>query len=499
MKRNLLPALILALTLTAASPALATNYTQPPTVLTLVQTFNAPPAGQITGKDDASVLVHGWTRAPSYWSNDFRTSLNGALGTNTAFWDVWAFDWTQAAADSRPAIQQTAPTQVHELNAVLQGQYLAKTLLDQGSYDNIHLYGHSLGGRVVETAATILRQATSAPLQVTFLDAYTPYTWNLIYGSNSTWAEHIVNTDGLPDDTPAYTNSFFPNAYNIDVTAPRPPKPADWPSDSKYGHNWPRIWYKNTIDNYNPDFTKYAGLGYPTSMEFSLAGFPDTNNHPTGKVEHFTSNEDTLGPAGQLGGTKLTPISLVDFTSETNSPIKGKSSNNVYIDEADGYVLHMHAEPNTTEWCHIEYSTYSKADVLEFEFDFTTANDSMLSAYWDDDMVYAAKEKFALTNTWEDTGKISWRAETSNWSPISGTHTLSFRLDALAGAATDVKLRTIHTDALNSIPEPASGIAVLVCALAISAHPPRKRWRMSSLHLLPGVPIKDSRPTPDPF
>jgi len=411
----------------------------------ITDVFNQP-GTQITAKDNVIVLIHGWTSNPTYWANGLRTSLINRLGADANKWDIWCLDWETDAAGTG-GIFDTSPSQMNELRSQIQGQFVAKTLLAQ-NYKNIHIYGHSLGGRVTETAATILSQATNAPIETTFLDAYTPYGWDLVYGSTSTWSEHVVNTDDVP-----YTKDFFPNAYNIDVTAPKPPQPADWPADVNYGHNWPRVWMKNTVDNYVTPNTKYAGLGYPIEMEKDPANFAPAAAHPRGVVDVFGADEDTIDKRNNAPGQFLRNTAVV-------GPTVCDKSDNVVVDNG---IATLTSAADQNEWVNFDYTTSQTTDYIEFEFEFTTDVSGLLSFRWDNDLTWAARDQFALTNQWEKTGKIMWRNSFGN--RAAGAHTLSFRLDG-GSSGSSVELRTFSTGLL-TVPEPGVGavlmIGVMIC------------------------------------
>src|ERR1051325_52054 len=198
------PQKLIAITSLLLSTALAhAAPTAAPPAFTTANIYNAPIASETIHNDRANLIigVHGWTADPNLRrltgtdvcnNPGMKQTLTTALGANANQYDLWGLDWRQGANSGI----SNGPTTANEINAQLQGQYIAK-MIASGNYTNVQLMGHSLGGRVVETASSILKQVRPGiKLQDTFFDAYTPYNWRLVYGSNATYADsYYTNLD----------------------------------------------------------------------------------------------------------------------------------------------------------------------------------------------------------------------------------------------------------------------------------------------------------------
>ena len=420
----------------SAGASSATGDTAPPSP-NLNNVFNAPPVGALSGNHNLVVAVHGFKSDPTVWAANMVSSINSNVPSDT--WDTWAFDWSQDAANSL----SFTPTNVNIINAQLQGQYLAHMILT-GDYQNIQLIGHSLGGRVIQTAATVLNQTPSHPtIQTTFLDPYTPYNWNLIYGTNATWSDEIVNTTDWLN-----TNAYLANAFDVDVTAALAPK-----STFNEGHAWPYQWYQNTVSAYNPSAQTYAGLGFGLSLEEGAANWP-AGNPARGTV-------DIMNQAGTaIASTTTTPSTV--FRNQLNinpggqAAVLAKSSDNVVLGDN---LITMHTSNDMNEWVNLAFNPTAATNYIDFKFDFSTNEDGTLSVWLDNSLIYAALDSFALTNQWEDSGIITF----DSISP--GEHVLSYRLDSgPSDGGTTVQLEDINAG-LIAAPEPASAI---LCTSALT-------------------------------
>jgi pimeloyl-ACP methyl ester carboxylesterase len=287
--------MVLALALLGA-PASAAPPCDVPDALAIPNVYHDPLAGELNGRTKAVVIAHGVNSSPDAWVRDL-ANFNGeqpwvglqnswiaALGAAANQWDVWGLDWREGSTGSAiPATRQVAA-------AYLQGQFVAKKLL-AANRTHVHLVAHSLGGRVIETAATILRQAPNAPaVHTTFLDAYTPPFWEFVFGSTSTWSDHYYNYgSALALDDPSFTQSNFSTALNVNVTHFQLPKPEGY--GTFWGHAWPIHMYRDTIRSFGS--SPYGGYGYPYSLEALGAGNWPNLDPPPG-------TEVVLAPLGNV-------------------------------------------------------------------------------------------------------------------------------------------------------------------------------------------------------
>ena len=410
------------------------GQTAPPSP-NLNNVFNAPPVGALTGNHDLVVTVHGYDSSPAVWAQPMLNDILGQVPNDT--WDTWALDWSQ---DAKAGFPNLGPTTTQIINAQLQGQYLAHTILS-GNYQEVHLLGHSLGGRVIQSAATVLSQAPNAPtIQTTFLDPYTPTSWNFVYGTNATWSDEIVNTSDYLN-----TNSYLPNSFDVDVT------PAFTGSGLDAGHSWPYQWYDNTVNSYSATQQTYSGLGFGLSQEVGGANWP-AGNPPRGTVDLLNRAGTGVASVFALNPTKV--VNPLTLNPGGQAAVLAKSSDKVVLGDN---LITMHTSNNMNEWVNLAFNPTAPTNFVDFKFDFSTQEDGTLSVWLDNSMIYAALDPFALTNTWEDSGLITFNTI------APGQHVLSYRLDAgPSDGGSTVGLMDINAGAI-VVPEPAGA---MLCVMA---------------------------------
>lgn len=311
--------MVVALALLGA-PASAAPPCNVPDPLVIPNVYHDPLAGELNGRTKAVVISHGVNSSPDAWVRDLanfdgeqpwvglQNSWIAALGAAANQWDVWGLDWREGSTGS--AIPATAQVGA----AYLQGQFVAKRLL-AANRTHVHLVAHSLGGRVIETAATMLRQAPNAPtVHTTFLDTYTPPFWQLVFGSTSTWSEHYYN-DGnhspTAKDDPLFTQSNLPTAVNVNVTAVQGTKPQGY--GDYWGHGWPIYFYRQTIRLNGADI--FDGFGYPFSLEnLGAANWPSPTPQPSTEIILNPVNTPTVNPIPAACARQANAVS-VDLTA----------------------------------------------------------------------------------------------------------------------------------------------------------------------------------------
>jgi pimeloyl-ACP methyl ester carboxylesterase len=215
-------------------------------------TFNPLPPKQHT---KAVVLIHGNQSNPTAWANQMGADIDAVTGQT---WDILPYDWSQEAARNN-----SIPGNAGFARAVVHGQYLGAELAIRG-YEHIHFLGHSLGGRVLQTANSTLRLAEffqltpPAVIHATFLDAYTPNGERGFYGSLANCADSYFNRSDYPS-----TEGGFTAAYSADATPVGPCPLADCLAQglgmAGQGHAWPYNWYRQTIPN--PQWN-HPGFGF---------------------------------------------------------------------------------------------------------------------------------------------------------------------------------------------------------------------------------------------
>ncbi|MBA7712558.1 hypothetical protein ES703_121536 [subsurface metagenome] len=188
------------------------------------------------------VVVHGWIeKGGDNWPEDMAAEI--AKKVDSDLWLCSYFDWPEGA-------DRINPTDAAKFARDTAGPRLADEIMKRcGDAKHIHLIGHSCGCWVINKAAEILAEKTSADLHLTFLDAYVPIGWpeNQLGDIKAAegrvcWAEHYFTRDY----TVGFTEVTLTNAHNVDIST----------LDSGLkDHKFPWRWYYATI----------AG-GYPKSV-----------------------------------------------------------------------------------------------------------------------------------------------------------------------------------------------------------------------------------------
>jgi pimeloyl-ACP methyl ester carboxylesterase len=425
--------------------------------------YVSPTGSQAEGRTNVVVIVHGYTANPGIWADAFATSYADRLGAAADDWDVWALDWQYGARDFSTIYPQTES----EINAQLQGQFVANVLSSLDTYDNIHLIGHSLGGRVIESAANLLQQRTDAAIHTTFFDGYTPYNWHLNYGETSDWSEHYYSKGDA-----ALTDVQFPNAMNIDVSAYLEPIPEDYfPEyafrEASWVHNHPHRWYKETVDTIEEEPPFDHDYGWELS-----AGGAGTNGWPRDGYDVGTNV--VLSPS--VSGAVVSTSAVASVGSQSANWMKVNLSGAVAEDSTDGPtptgevlltngVLSLGADFADPAWANVTFNTTEPINFIQFEYDFTEIGDAgMLEVLLNGHFLFAAQDFLALDG-FVSTGRISWTGTDFFGNPVTtalaaGNYVLSFRLDTGSDFGTAVDIRNI-TGGLIGIPEPWS-VALLV-------------------------------------
>jgi hypothetical protein len=496
-------ALLRAQTPSPAAPAFVTN-----------NVYVAPLASETlhNNRDNIVIGVHGWTSYPQLWWRDGTNSWNNpnaeppnpgmgttiqeALGANANKWDSWGLDWTQGAAGGG-----TAPSTANEINAQLQGQYIAYQVLTNGNYKFIHLMGHSLGARVIETAANIIKQVNpNIVIQTTFFDAYQPYNWGLVFGSSANYSDQYYTT--LDNFSGYLTSGQFPNALNVNMDSQVPPRPADYNfstnalNNEYWIHNSPHFWYKATArDSAN---AMYGGYGFALSKESG-------NTWPPNNPKFAMGQNVTLNADGSTTSTQLRPVVDVAASKANlgllNSAITG-SANTIIDETANTASISAYASTATTPVGYVNFAitltqpanyfqfNYKWLDLLDGTGRLTFNVYSLTGGGFDlkqpfNSLLWATDSTTGFTDTTLSTGKIIWTGTDFFNNPTTlplpaGSYELRFRLDDLAGTQTSIQIGNIQTGLL-AVPEPSSALLVLTIGLVmLTARPRRAKTPMAA-------------------
>lgn len=435
-----------------------------PAASVLSGAYNNPAgADSLNGRRNAIVVAHGWNSGPQFWidhptwpvdqQTSLRTAITNHLGAAAAQYDIWFVDWSADAANGG-----LAPLRETEVRAEKQGHFVARKLLDQNSYEHIHFIGHSLGGRVIESASTMIRQKASPPvIHTTFLDAYTPYFWDRIYGSTSDWAEHLYNSDGATN-----TQANLPFAMNVNATARRDDD-ADKPfltTAAEWGHGWPRRMYVRSARDVGSDPRPFSGYGYPHSKEVAGGAWPVANR-----------DRSTLHTLNANGTVTIAAIDRIIVTNPVTLPItNGAVKNRSQLTSISDGVLCLSAASGLGSWARLNLTTTAPINFFQFEFVFELMEQMTLTAFIQRDgqpdaLLFQADDVNRLGG-WESTGRVSvpFSLFGTAFDLPMGAHTLAFRLDTASDIGA-VYIRNI-TGGRVVVPAPVSSVYIAAGLLA---------------------------------
>jgi len=177
------------------------------------------------------LVTHGWVdRSKGRLSEYIADAIKQKTDSNE--WLCGYFEWSDGAmiiscVDCARYARDTA------------GPQLAKAILALGTFEHIHLIGHSSGCWAIDTAAKIIQAKTNSQIHLTFLDAYVPNDLDQSHlgnlnDSKTNWVEHYYTKD----ITMNVTQIDLSNAFNVDITQTDP---------GLTEHKFPLRWYYATI------------------------------------------------------------------------------------------------------------------------------------------------------------------------------------------------------------------------------------------------------------
>lgn len=171
-------------------------------------------------KRNVAVLVHGWNSNPSVWAEDTKSLIDDYLAskgelceanlTADPCWEVLTWNWEAGAKELLPdwAYNNTKPS-ADILTAWLTKKY-------GGSWNHLHLIGHSAGSKLIDTVAKKLLQQkkneepSPRSLHLTFLDPFTPLdTDRMNYGR--------IDNSILPNFSESYLTDNIPTPGVLDA------------------------------------------------------------------------------------------------------------------------------------------------------------------------------------------------------------------------------------------------------------------------------------------
>ncbi len=405
----------------------------------------------VEGRPNVVVFVHGWTASPVFayregearWNNPgLRTALNRLLesrGTAES-WDIWGLDWNEGAAVPEGSSSKAMPCTANEINAQVQGQWIAKTLLDHHEYEHVHLIGHSLGGRVIETASAMIEQVMpDATIHTTFLDAYSAYTWDLVYGSTSDFSDHYFSSN---DWMVQMTNESFPSALTVDISTITVPYDPNWEfGEQSWGHNAPVWFYRESC--LEPDAARYRGYGAPLGREFLGETWPSTRDEAAaGQLVTIVMGDEptraVVPPAEALADRAYQPAIVSDSSIDTFGT----------VDITAERVALTGTTEEPVAWVIFEFETTEDTNFFELDFHWVdTRGEGRAMFFVDGEALWGTESQVSL-DRWASTGTIMWTGMLARI-PLetaldAGTHELAFRLDRFVGGDLSIEVRDVR-------------------------------------------------------
>ncbi len=431
----------------------------PPSSTWLTKTPNIP---------SLIVGVHGFDSSPAAWANDLHTRIDDFIISNLEDnpihqVDFWAYDWSvDVDADATTFI----PPKNAEIIAQGHGQFLAHRILEQyaggNGYDHVQFVAHSLGGRVIETASRILKAALGddAPsIHMTFLDAYTPYLWEGVYGENATYAEHYYTTDS---STGQATRERFPMAYNLDITA----------RENAFfsSHGFPHTFYRDSVTD-SPD-PGDKGFGWAKAWNSGAGAWPNVNlqNGRGVALPHHNRDGDPT--------VELHSVHRVDTHRLALNPMAasiGDSTTDGGVPDLDEVAttatsLTLSTSEGAAAWINMAATVPAEFNYIRFALQVLEVGDAgTLSVYLNGEWFYDVYLTY-MPDDEIDLGRIFLHHPHAGDSDYArtlpgGAYRLSFRLDNGSDFGASVRVSDINFGLLE-LPEPGS-IVLLGAAAAL--------------------------------
>lgn len=197
------------------------------------------PAGEdaVCEEPNLVIITHGWHEREA-WPAQMALAIGERA--DRKFWCCGWYDWRGQAS-------RLWPSDAAKVARDGMGPQLGRQIVGLSrQWRHVHLVGHSAGSWLINEAAGVVAQQTSASVHLTFLDAYVPQGWDekslgRLVGDpcETCWAEHYFTRDPLN-----LTENVLTWACNVDVTDVNP---------GFKGHKFPWHWYQATIaGRYDP-------------------------------------------------------------------------------------------------------------------------------------------------------------------------------------------------------------------------------------------------------
>jgi hypothetical protein len=405
--------------------------------------LNGGRLNQSTGKRDLVFITHG-TNSSSEGFQTLASAIESSVldAENT---DVVLFDWSKFAAGGDDGFQNILgfdPFQSAN-NGINIGESLISWLDTQGAltYERIHLLGHSSGSWLVDAMADSLDR-TSAQVQLTLWDAFVPPK-----GINKQGEDFVTEHDlgDRADFTEHYfdrgllwrTQELLPNAVNIDITSLNPSIIGPFES-----HAWPYKWYEESI--------------LAQSGTTGIYGFPLSFS----AKDNFPTHQGTLARGKNIrlkadGNDEFFKIGVDDHSFSKSELI---TTGVVNVDQNAGVDFSTNSPAMLTALLDLP-TTY---DLIRFNFDFVNNAPAIFSLYVGTELVWEINSEFFV----QVDGLIN-----SGWISIpeigAGVSSIIFRLDNIEDTQAKFRLEDVQFGKLIAVPEPSSGVLLIVGALLL--------------------------------
>lgn len=420
----------------------------------------------------AVVITHGYISNAASWVQDMANAICEDRGAPAMLvdaedhppadsftrictaggWDVWVVDWRDDAffIDGL-ALQDPIQNPVEVLSkAAVIGERLASRLMLK-NYEHVHLIAHSAGSSLIHSATSQLkRMVPGVKIHDTFLDAFDPGFVSR-YGNKADWADNYVDTRPLIGWIGVDgTKLFLDHAFNVDVT-PTGNDGCGMPCR----HSRPyRFYGRSVTDDFaegNADPVGYpGGIGFDLSLERGKTLSSLVANYPRNlncKMTGDTCTYAVLPPRPTVYRSVRFTRSIrssgpVTFTAGSSTLFDSMKLGSAPVTSSPSAVMGSFAEPtDPPAWIVADISTTEAMSALRFRWRFRTAGEGYLRIFVDGRLVREMDQRH-LPAAAGEVEEVYIGGPEGELPP--GTHTIVFRLDGFATAASAVELMQVE-------------------------------------------------------
>lgn len=479
----------------------------------LTLTPDQPAVTATSGNKTLIYLAHGWNSDASQWSDGMAQQLAnkinqnvyggkntvtgptlGSNGKSETFtvgnYIIFSKDWSGSGGAGTLSLGNLVtgayPNDAAN-NALKIGAAAGKDLesfITDDHVGTVHFISHSAGAWLINSATNVIKSdfKDSVKVQDTFLDPYFPDGVGAgALGASADYADeyfdsldHAGEVAGTIATLPAeaiglslggVTGIPLTHGFNVNVTGR---DPAADPTDFVHNHEWPYLWYGESISDVGQS-TSEGEYGAALTSELgtmgthanddkltvlpSLPGYIPPDSTPAYSLrkdppsQFGTPFELTISPTGTVtaSGTSfklVTSGSAAQASQSTQSALKAATT-------ADSPAT----VPDSTVWMAGLVSVDNLVNLVSFDADFTSAagSEGLLSVYWDDNLLGSIDERYVVDGTQTYSYDLPGSYDNSSF-------TLAFRLDSYTDIASSVNIENVQTGYFNdnAVPEPTS-------------------------------------------